>query len=349
MAGARSSVGRRRFLAGAAYTTIYWGLAAGMAAHAAPQSNLVFKPLAGPRSRVIFVNDLSGDVDGLFAVVHQVLSPSTDLRGIIGTGTGDEGETAEKSAALARNILELMGMPARCPVYQGADSRMTTAKSAVPSPGTQAIIDEAMRQSDLPLYLAVGGGLTEVASAVRLEPRIAERFTLVWIGGDAAPVSGAGETNFNIDPVAAQFLFNETALPIWQVTREAYKTCVVAASALQLHIGPCGQIGPWLVDRLFEVTRKYGGRFNTGETWTLGDTPLVLLTALTGWVPSNRKPPLRFENTDSSQSVVISGARMQPDGTVTAGEGTRKVRVYRALDTRMMFEDLFAKVEARFA
>ena len=69
----------------------------------------------------------------------------------------------------------------------------------VRSPGTQALIDEAMRVSDLPLFVAVGGGLTEVASAVLLEPKIASRFTLVWIGGDAAPASGEGETNFNID------------------------------------------------------------------------------------------------------------------------------------------------------
>jgi len=57
--------------------------------------------------------------------------------------------------------------------------------------------------SPLPLYVAVGGGLTEVASALKIEPRIAGHMTLVWIGGDALPGGGVGETNFNIDPVAA--------------------------------------------------------------------------------------------------------------------------------------------------
>ncbi|MET0363921.1 MAG: hypothetical protein ABW169_04645, partial [Sphingobium sp.] len=105
----------------------------------------------------------------------------------------------------------------------------------------------------------------------------------------------------------------------------------------------------WLIDHLFDVTRKYGGRFNTGETWSLGDNPLVLLTALTGWVPSNRQPPLRFENTDSSHYDEISGPRMSADGTVTPGEGKRKIRVYRSIDTRMLFDDFYAKMEANFS
>lgn len=340
---------RRRFVLGTACATVLASLDGIAKVAAAPRPDLVFKPFAGPRNRVLFVNDLSGDVDGLFAAVHQILSPSAELRGIVGTFKGQPDETAEKSAALAREILGLMGMPSRCPVHVGAAGRMKDARTPVPSPGTQAIIDEAMRDSDLPLFVAAGGGLTEVASAVLLEPRIAKRFTLVWIGGDALPASGAGETNFGIDPAAAQFLFNETQVRIWQVTREAYKACMVSATALKVNVARYGKIGPWLVDHLYDVTRKYGGRLNTGETWSLGDNPLVVLTALTGWVPSNRQIPLRFENTDSSRFDAVGEVRIKEDGTVVPGEGSRGIRIYRSIDTRLLFDDFYAKMEANFA
>src|SRR5207245_1264454 len=73
------------------------------------RANVRPAPVAGPRSRTIFVNDLSGDIDGLFAAAHQILSTSTKLRAIVGAGTGRVGETAERSAALAGEMLELMG------------------------------------------------------------------------------------------------------------------------------------------------------------------------------------------------------------------------------------------------
>lgn len=309
-----------------------------------------FKPLWGPRSRVLFVNDLSGDVDGLFAAVHTILSPSTELRGIIGTATGIRTETAERSAALADEMLRLMGMAGRTTVYVGAASRIGAEGKPVPSPGTRAIIAEAMRtDTKLPLYVAVGGGLTEVASAVMIEPRIAERFTLVWIGGDALPDGGTGETNFNIDRIAAQFLFNDTHVRIWQIPRSVYRTCVVSATELQAFVAPYGAIGPWLQDKLFDVTRKYGRGFNTGETWTLGDNPLVVLTSLADWAPSAARPTLLFEQTGSSLYDEVTAPHLNADGTFATRSEGRRIRVYRSVDTRMMMSDFYAKMRVNFA
>ena len=38
-----------------------------------------------PRMRVMVDNDFGGDPDGLFQLVHQILSPSVEIRGIIGS------------------------------------------------------------------------------------------------------------------------------------------------------------------------------------------------------------------------------------------------------------------------
>src|ERR1700757_2374916 len=228
MASRRISIGaganRRHLIMGAAGVVLGSALAALPASAAGLGfSGKPFAPLAGPRSRTIFVNDLSGDIDGLFACVHQILSNSTDLRAIVGTSTGRPGETAAASAALASEMLGLMGMAERVKVYPGAAAKLAAAGAPARAPGVQAIIDEAMRtDTKLPLFVAVGGGLTEVASALILEPRIADRFTLVWIGGDAYPAGGTGETNFGIDPLAAQFVFNESSVRIWQGPRRGH-------------------------------------------------------------------------------------------------------------------------------
>jgi hypothetical protein len=308
-----------------------------------------FTPLSGPRSRVLYVNDLSGDPDGFFATVHQILTPTAQLRGIIGTDAGGKGETAARSTALAEEILQLMDKQGQISVFEGAPNRIAQAGTPVRSAGTQAIIDEAMRaDTKLPLYVAVGGGLTEVASAVMLEPRIASRFTLVWIGGDALPNGGTGETNFNIDPLAAQFLYNDTQVDIWQLPRAVYKTCLVSAAEIQSYVAPYGKIGAWLYDRLADLVRRYGTGFNTGETWTLGDSPLVLLTSMHDWTPSVTPQGLEYTKTGSSQYDEVIAPRFNPDGTFALRTEGRKIRIYNTIDTRMLFSDFFAKMRANY-
>jgi purine nucleosidase len=44
-----------------------------------------FWPPGGPRLRVISDNDYAGDPDGLFQLAHHVLSPSVDVRAVIGS------------------------------------------------------------------------------------------------------------------------------------------------------------------------------------------------------------------------------------------------------------------------
>jgi purine nucleosidase len=348
------TIDRRYLLAGLATAAAAYGAGipltrAGMA-YSSPDLGRPFAPLAGPRRRVLFLNDLSGDIDGLFAAVHAILSPSIDLRAMIGTGTGTPGETAEKSAALAREMLRLTGRTGRARVYEGAPGKLTAAGAAVRSAGTQAIIEEAMRSDTaLPLFVAVGGGLTEVASALMIEPKIAERLTLVWIGGDAYPAGGTGEYNFGIDPLAAQFIFNETSVPIWQIPRSVYATCIVSDTELEAFVAPCGTIGAWLYAKIFELSEKLGKlKLNTGETWTLGDSPLVVLTALNDWVPSSFGPSFAYERTGSSLFDEVVAPHLNVDGTFAPRPQGRKIRAYRSVDTRMMFDDFFAKLRVNF-
>lgn len=314
-----------------------------------------FRPSLGPRARVMFVNDLSGDIDGLFAAVHMILSPSVELRGIVGTATFSPyfaDETAARSTGLAQEILALMGRDGQVAVHCGA-LRQLAAGPAVPveSEGARAIVAEAMRDdTTLPLYIAVGGGLNEVASALLIEPRIAERCTLVWIGGDTFPEGGTGETNFNIDANAARYIYNETLIPIWQVARSAYGSSLVSASEIHAHVAPHGAIGAWLAARLADMAEKSRGRLNTGETWCLGDNPLVLLTALTDWVPSagGGDRPFRYERTGSSHFVDTIAPTLNADGTFSVRADGRRIRIYDQIDVRTMHGDMFAKLALNY-
>lgn len=86
-----------------------------------------------------------------------------------------------------------------------------------PRHGVQLIIDTIMREEPGTVTLVPTAGLTNIAMAVRLEPRIAERVREVVLMGGAyagGNWSAVAEFNIVIDPEAAHIVFGER----WPIT-----------------------------------------------------------------------------------------------------------------------------------
>ena len=298
------------------------------------------------RARVIIDNDFGGDPDGLFQLAHQLLSPSVEIRGIIGSRHypngfyGYPGEP-ENACALVNELLAIMKMAGEVAVHQGAKEEIGEDGAAVPSEATRFIVQEAMREdTKTPLYIACGAGLTDVASAYLLEPKIAPRIRLVWIGGHeheelASPSPGGQriEYNLGIDLKGGQVVFNQSEIPIWQVPRDAYRQALVSDAELRHRMNEQGRLAGFLLGRLRELQKRAKGAL--GEAYVMGDSPLVLLTALqSSWEadPSS----CRYRNKPTPK---ISGHGLYEDNPQS-----RPMRIYTQLDTRLMFEDFYAKV-----
>ena len=345
-------VARRTLFRGAGVTAASATLSAaanGTAEASAPaktatSSGSAYSNPAGPRARVLIVNDTGGDPDGLFSTAHALLCTSTDVRGIVGTlhGNGQISNSADSSVAKAKVLLKVMRISSM-PVYAGSNTRMTSRRGPVDTPGARAIITEANRSdTKLPLYVTVGGNLTEVASAYLLDPSRGGKFTLIWIGGGDYP-TGGGEYNFNQDPIAAQVVFNDSTIPIWQVNRHAYVQAMVSNTELQAALQPCGAFGRFLWRELLKTITEFSAFMNRGEAYVLGDSPLVLLSAL------NQAYDAVGENgTGTSQFDVTYTPKLNNDGTYSPQTAGRKMRVYRTIDSRVLFADLFAKLQLRY-
>ena len=308
------------------------------------------RALVPARARVIIDNDFSGDPDGLVQLAHHLLSPSVDVRVVIGShlragdGFDPSTVTADNAASAARAVVDLAGRTGQVEVMAGSNVALADRATPIRSAATDAIIAEAMRDdSDLPLFLACGAGLTEVASAWLLEPRIAERLTVVWIGGPehdgiavAPPGSVGAEYNLAIDVIAGRVVFGDSALPIWQVPRDAYRQTLMSTAELLTRVRGVGPLGDHLeaaVTRVSTMVEHYG--MHVGETYIMGDSPLVLLTALQS----------SFEADPSSSAYVTRATpAFDDDGRYVEVAGARPMRVYTRLDLRLMFDDFYAKL-----
>lgn len=302
--------------------------------------------LAGDRrTKVIVDNDFCGDPDGLFALAHQVLSANVNLRGIIGAHMGGgngpttRGDQAAASVQKVQEMLSVMGLEGIFPVVAGASSRMAASDRPEESVGAGLIIDEARECSpEQPLYVCMGGPLTDVASALLLAPDIAPNIIVIWIGGQEYPFSHAKpwggisevEYNLNLDIAAGRYLFNDSKVRLWQVPRDAYRSCLYSFASAERFIRPAGSLGAWLMESL--ATWR---RFSQREVYVLGDSPLVLLSGLQTF----------FEpDTASSDFVETAVPYIDEEGKYDFTNPGRTVRVYTRLDTALMIKDMEDKI-----
>ena len=97
------------------------------------------------------------------------------------------------------------------------------------------------------MYIACQGTLTDMASAILLEPAICSRATCIWIGGGAYP-EGEHEFNQDVDIAAANVVLS-SGMPLWQ----------------------------YLIEQMVDFNLKLEDipHWPHGEIWGLGDSPTI--------------------------------------------------------------------------
>lgn len=334
---AMPSVGRRTFLRAC--------VAAAAAGIPRPSPALA----AAPRARVIIDNDFSGDPDGLFQLAHHLASPSVEIPFVIGSHihVGDflDGTPHQPANAVAKvhELYAAMALRRRPPAVAGRNTALPKDGPPTADDAARRIIAEALRtDTHLPLYYAAGAGLTDLAAALMLEPRIGSRLKLVWIGGmehddmlPGVPPRRDAEYNLTIDLAAAQWIFQHSDIEIWQVPRNVYRQLIISHAELVGCLRGAGRLGTFLIaqlERVLALTKD-----GLGETYILGDSPLVTLTAL----QSSFDP-----DSSSSAYVVRPTPRIADDGRYVPVSDGRPMRVYQTIDTRLTFADMNAKFAA---
>lgn len=285
--------------------------------------------------RIIIDTDCKNEADDQFALVHHLLTPMLDIRGIIAAhfesnaAIYGEYQTVHASYAEIRRVLDLMPSEDHYPVMLGADRPMPSEDMAIPSAGAELIICEARRDDERPLFVALLGTATDLASALLMAPDIADRITAIWIGGGSYP-DGGWEFNMAQDVHAANVLLSSQAA-LWQVPRNTYKQMNVTLSELRLRVATQGRLGAYLYEQMVELNERLADSpgFPHGESWCLGDQPTV---------------GLLLEDRGRCNYTLQTAPRITADWRYLPAPGNRQIRVYHTLDVRMIMEDFYAKL-----
>lgn len=279
------------------------------------------------KKRLFLNTDAKNEVDDQFAIVHALLTESFDLRGIIAAHFGElkSSHSMQDSYDEIMLLLELMHWQGSTRVEKGAEKAMPDEVTPVDSPGARLIIEEAMKGDERPLYVAFLGPLTDMASALLLEPGIAERdIKVIWIGGGTWPCGGS-EYNLKNDVVAANVIM-KSGLELWQIPRNVYQMMPVTYAAMARRVAPHGEIGKYLVENVIRHNNVNTNR--PSEYRVLGDSPAIGVMLNENCGRWRWQPAPEF---DEQMKYVHTGKN-------------RPIRVYETIDDYFIMEDFYAKL-----
>jgi inosine-uridine nucleoside N-ribohydrolase len=128
----------------------------------------------------------------------------------------------ELSYAEICKLLKLMGNERfQDRVFKGSETPLTAENIPVVSDAAQDLVLRAKAYTaEKPLYVIAVAALTNIASALLLDPTIAEKIVVVWLGGNTPEFGDAWEFNLFGDLLAAKVVFDKmqgglVQVPCW--------------------------------------------------------------------------------------------------------------------------------------
>lgn len=156
--------------------------------------------------------DAYNEIDDQFAIAYMLRSTERiNLKAVYAapfynsrsTGVADG---MEKSYDEIFRILALCGREDLSgEIYKGSERYLSDEQTPVISDAARDLAARAMEYSpEAPLYVVAIGAITNVASALLINPEIKDRIVVVWLGGHSLEINEVGEFNMMQDIAAAR-------------------------------------------------------------------------------------------------------------------------------------------------
>jgi inosine-uridine nucleoside N-ribohydrolase len=281
--------------------------------------------------RMVLDTDTYNEIDDQFAVVYALLSPDKlDLEAIYAAPfhnarSDGPGDGMEKSYQEILRLLERLDVSPDGFVFRGSTGFLPDWDHPDRSEAALDLVDRAMSGDD-PLYVLAIGAITNVASAILIEPRIVERIVVVWLGGQPLHWPHTREFNLGQDVPAAQVVLN-SGVPLIQIPCSgAASHLLTTVAEIERYVAGQGAIG----DYLAEIFKDY---HHDHYAWSkvIWDISGVAWLLDGSWVP-----------TDLVHSPVLTD-----QVTWSVDRGRHFVRFANFVHRDPIFRDLFTKLAKR--
>ena len=297
-------------------------------------NEVLLKRLSPPKGKIRMVldTDTYNEIDDQFAVVYSLLSPKKlDVEAIYAapfynSRSSGPADGMEKSYDEILRLLDRLNISSENFVFKGSTHYLTDPENPEKNAAVLDLIEKAMQSDKDPLYVVAIGAITNIASAILLEPKIIDKIVVVWLGGHALNWRDTNEFNLMQDVPAAQLIFN-CGVPLVQIPCMGVTShLLTTVSEMEEYVKGKGEIG----DYLFEIFKDY---HNGEPAWSkvIWDISTIAYLINESWTPS-----------DIIHSPVLTDQK-----TWSIDHSRHFIRSAKFVDRDLIFRDFFMKLAGK--
>ena len=283
---------------------------------------------------VVMDTDTFNEIDDQFALAYMLRSQEKlKVKAINAAPFFNSHSSSPKDGMLRSyneifHVLDLLGMEHyKDSVFQGSTTFLTDEKTPVDSPAARNLIKLAHQQNqERPLYVIALAAITNIASALLMDPTIQEKIVVIWLGGHSFEWPDSKEFNLSQDIAAARIVFG-SGVPVVQLP------CMGVVSELRT-TDP--ELNHWLkgktpfCDYLVDITAKEAVLHNQGTHWSR----VIWDVAAVAWLLDET-----YERSCLEPSPIC-----QYDNHYSFNRSRHLIRYVYWVDRDNIFKDLFTKL-----
>ncbi len=214
-------------------------------------------------------------------------------------------------------------------VYRGSTEFLPDEHTPVDSPAARRIAELALGYSkEKPLYVVAIGAITNVASAIIMQPEITDRIVIVWLGGHAEWMNDTREFNMLQDVAAARIIFGCGAPLVQLPCGGVVDRFATSEPELRHWLYGKNKLCDYLVDNACAAANSYA----SGRPWTR----VIWDVTAVAWLINDGS---RFMS-----SRIIPSLIPEYDNHYGHDYSRHSMRVVTWINRDRLFEDLFGKL-----
>ena len=280
--------------------------------------------------KMVFDTDTYNEVDDQFALAYALLSKEKiDLQAVYAAPfhnnrSSGPADGMEKSYQEILRLLKMLEKSADGFAFRGSDRYLESISNPIRSDAALDLIKKAKAASpENPLYVVPVGCITNIASAILIDPEIIRNIVVVWLGGNDLNWPHQKEFNLMQDVLSAQVVLNSGVPMVIMPCQPVVANFHTTIPELSYYMKGKNQLS----DYLYNIVVEYSGG-NKAWSKVIWDVTTIAWLVNPSWISTN----------------LVHSPILTDQVTYSVDQSRHFIRMAYRINRDAIFRDLFEKL-----